>query len=255
MINGLKVATITPLHYGSAYLGYAIRSTQDIADINLVMYSPHPSHGTAHTDIPCPDTMDDLLASVYDAGIVDDPMNRVRWYTHTGWNNEGEQFNHGWQYTDADVIVKLDVDEIWDTGLLADVIQHAIKENAYETRVLLRHYWRSFYRAFTEDPAAPGRVYIRALAKRETTYPSEANAHRIHHFGYSQTLDIVRYKMSIHGHRGELRRDVNWFEDVYAANRQTDCHPIGMESWSNPAHVTPPDFMMDHPYAQLEIIE
>jgi glycosyltransferase involved in cell wall biosynthesis len=219
----------------------------------LIMYSPHPSHGTPYTSIPCPDSEADLKASVFESGILAD-LDKVRWYDHTGWENEGHQFNAGWEYTDVDVIVKLDADECWAPGLLEAVVAHAVEQNCYETRVLLRHYWRSFHRAFTHDPAAPGRVYIRHLPKQETTYHSADNAMRIHHYGYAERVSVVRYKMSIHGHRGEFTNP-NWFEEVYAANRQTDCHPIGMDSWAHPNPVTPPDFMLDHPYAQLTLIE
>lgn len=254
MINGLKVATITPLHYGKMFLPYALRSLEDMADTMLIMYSPTPSHGTSYTSIPCPDSEEALKAAVFESGVVRD-TSKVRWFTHDRWTNEGHQFNAGWEYTDADIIVKLDVDELWPPGLLEQVVTHTIRENVYECRVPLVHLWRSFYKGFTQDPAAPGRVYIRALPKGETTYWPDQYQDRIWHGGYAQTLDIVRYKMSIHGHKGELRKDVDWFEEVYAANRQTDCHPIGSDQWMVVEDITPPVFMMDHPYAQLDLIE
>lgn len=253
MINGLIVATITPCHYGASYLGYALRSVEDIADESLIMYSPHPSHGTRHTDIPCPDSREDLLASVFDSGLLADP-DKVRWYDHEGWNNEGDQFNAGWAYTDADIIVKLDADELYPPGLLQKAIEHGLRANCYETRLPLVHLWRSFYKGFTKDPAAPGRIYIRSLPKQETTYWPPNDLDRIWHGGYAQSLDVVQYKISIHGHRSEFR-DPNWFENVYAVNRQFDCHPIGSDEWMSVESITPPDFMLDHPYAQLELIE
>lgn len=250
MIHNRTVAAIIPLHYGLDWIEYAMRSVLDEVDEYLVMYSPVPSHGIRHSALPCPDSREDLMEAV--ASVA---PHKTRWYEHDAWANEGAQFRDGWQYTNADVIVKLDSDEIWPPHLLSDVVAHGIEKQAHEARVLLRHHWRSLYKAFTDDPAAPGRVYIRAFDRGETTYNSPDNRHRITHTGYCNPLDIVRYKISIHGHAGEFRKDCDWFEDVYKANRQYDCHPIGMDSWSWPADVVPPDILLAHPYAALGIIE
>ena len=64
----------------------------------------------------------------------------------------------------------------------------------------------------------------------------------------------MRYKMATHGHSREFINP-NWFEEVYATNRQTDCHPCGHSYWQTVEDITPPDFLLDHPYAQLSVIE
>jgi hypothetical protein len=80
----------------------------------------------------------------------------------------------------------------------------------------------------------------------------------VNHMGYATTPEIVAYKWQIHGHLNELRRDVNWFQDVFMANRQTDCHPVGSEYW-NPEPVNPLDYMpywmAQHPFFNMEVIE
>lgn len=268
MINGLRVAAITPLHFGLSYLPYAMRSVADVVDLFLIMYSPTPNHGTYSSALPCPESRDMLLEAAYQTA-----PDRTRWFEWDGWKSEGEQFKFGWQHTDADVIVKLDADECWHPGLLENVIRHAAYIERYETRVKLRHYWRSFRKAFTHDPAAPGRVYIRNAPKSEGTHgympdpedwdvspqkrgEAEYLDHkiRIHHMGYALPVDVTRYKMSIHGHKAEFKNP-NWFNEVWLANRQTDCHPIGSDAWQVTEDVSVPPFLADHPFVNLDIIE
>lgn len=290
MINGLRVTAITPLHFGVDYLPYAMRSVADVVDEFLIMYSPVPNHGTYSSALPCPESRDDLIAAAYQIA-----PEKTRWFDHNGWRSEGEQFKEGWQYTDADVIVKLDADECWHPNLLKDAVWRANQENAYEVRVPLRHYWRSFRKAFTRDPAAPGRIYLRhnANGRKEITFNEsnpaiylngkidkdewdrlakeygnqsyiplilepydapEETYFRIHHYGYALPIDVTRYKMGIHGHKAEFPNP-NWFDEVWLANRQTDCHPIGSDYWMQTEDVDVPEFMQDHPFANLEVIE
>jgi hypothetical protein len=254
MIHNRRVAAILPLHFGKDYLAYAMRSVADVVDEYLIMYSPVPNHGVFDTSMPCPDTRDELLEIAYGDGPYFQG-DVVRWFDYTGWRSEGEQVQSGWQYTDAEIIVKLDADEIWSPGLLSDAIAYGLDQQVREIRVPLVHYWRSFHKAFTHDPAAPGRIYLREFASGETTYtPAEAMG-RIQHFGYSLSLNLMRYKWQTHGHSPEFRRDVNWFDDIYAANRQYDCHPIGSDAWMQTEDVTPPSFLLDHPFARLSVIE
>lgn len=249
MINGLRVAAVMPLHFGLAYVPYAMRSVADVVDEYLIMYSPVPNHGTYSSPIPCPETRDMLMEAAYLAA-----PDKTRWFEWDGWKSEGEQFKSGWQYTDADVIVKLDCDEIWHPSLLSDAVKFANKYHAPEIRVPLRHYWRSFRKAFTNDPAAPGRIYLRQNTGSHDLTFFHADPYRIHHMGYALPVEITRYKMGIHGHLREFKNP-NWFNEVWLANRQTDCHPIGSDYWMETETVDVPEFMQDHPFANLEVIE
>lgn len=249
MIHNRTVAAVVCLHMGLDYLPYAIRGVMAEVDEVFVMYSPVPNHGTFHSPIPCPDTRDALFGAVFEVA-----PDTARWFEYGLWRSEGEQFKAAWPHTDADVIVKLDADEMWSPGLLADAIAHGITQQAREIRVPLVHYWRSFHKGFTGDPAAPGRIYLRDFESGETTYaPSDAMG-RIHHMGYAFPIELMRYKMGIHGHRPEFTNP-NWLDEVYIANRQTDCHPIGSDAWMTVEDITPPAFLMDHPFAQLSLIE
>lgn len=245
MIDNHTVCAIIPLHYGKNYLAYAMHSVLDVVDEFLVMYSHRPNHGAHASPLPCPDTRDELFDLAFSVA-----PDITRWFEYDGWVNEGAQFSGEWHRTDADVILKLDADEIWSPGLLAAAVRQGIREQVREVRVPLVHYWRSFYRGFTQDPAAPGRLYFRRIPAGEATHWDG----RIQHMGYAETLDTVRYKMTIHGHKAQFTNP-HWFDEVYAANRQTDCHPVGSQYWLTVEDITPPAFLLDHPFAALDLIE
>jgi hypothetical protein len=250
MIHNRTVAAVICLHFGLPYIEYAMRSVLDVVDEFYVMYSPVANHGVFVEGLTCPESRDSLTEAVFSVA-----PECTRWFEYGHWRSEGEQFKAAWEHTNADVIVKLDADEIWSPGLLADAIAHGVRQQTREIRVPLRHYFRSFYKAFTSDPAAPGRIYVREFETGETTYTPYYERDRIHHFGYSLPVNLMRYKWRTHGHRPEFRRDCDWFEDVYVANRQTDCHPIGSDSWMQTEDVVPPAFLLDHPFAKLSVIE
>lgn len=252
MIHNRTVAAVICLHFGADFITHAMRSVLPVVDEFVVCYSPVPNHSHARESaylLPERESRENLQDIVFSVA-----PDKVRWFEYPHWRNEGEQFQFGYNETDAGVIVKLDADEIYPPDLLSHVVMHALEQKAHHNRVPLTHYWRSFRKGFTGDPAAPGRVYLREFATGETTYTPDTWQGRIQHLGYSLPLDVMRYKMSIHGHMNEFV-DPNWFENVYAANRQTDCHPCGHSYWAQTEDITPPDFLLDHPFAQLELIE
>ena len=254
----MNVVAYTALHYGKEYLGYAIRSVIDHVDAYYCLYTPIGSHGH-RTDLPCPDTRDELCAIAQQAA-----GSKLVW--HEGiYPQEGAHREMIHQLApDADVVLVVDADEVWGDVDGISVAQHAIAVaiglEARTFRVPFIHYWRSFYRQITQDPAYPIRVIVPKRPEREGYIPRLGATIRssIHHFGYAQRPEIVRYKLETHGHKGEFRKDVNWFEDIFMANCQYDCHPIGSEFWF-PDNIDPwqllPDFMLEHPYANLQVIE
>lgn len=253
----MKTIAYTALHYGRDYLYWAIRSVIDHVDEYHVLYTPIGSHGH-RTDVPCPDTRDELYSKAEMAA-----KGKLRW--HEGvWDYEGQQRESIWQYvSDADLVLVLDADEIWSDRLVNAVIQHAYTSGEREIRVPIIHFWRSFHRCVLHDPAYP----VRAIALNQPwtdrfamlVHPTLTMSEKpICHMGYAQRPEIVGYKQHTHGHKGEWRRDCDWFRDKYLANAQTDTHPVGSEYW-NPEAVNPadymPEFMKSHPYWALEVIE
>jgi len=261
----MKVVSYTALHYGSDYLYYAIKSVIDHVDEHWVIYSDVGSHGS-RTDMRCPDTRDDLMAIAQRAA-----GDKLGWVDGR-WGRETDQRGMIHELApDADVIVAVDADEIWPNvpaypGSLRSIFESAATQDRHFTFCWpIVHFWRSFYRAIIHDPAFPVRVIVpqNAHGQRNAIFPSyvkeDGNIQRpIAHMGYAQRPEIVRYKLETHGHRAEFRKDVDWFTDIFMANRQTDCHPVGSEWW-NPEAVNPwnylPDFMRQHPFANMEVIE
>lgn len=247
----MKVVSYTALHYGSDYLYHAIKSVIDHVDEHWIIYSDVGSHGS-RTNLRCPDTRDELMAIAAKAA-----GSKLGWVDGR-WDRETDQRSMIHQLApDADVILVVDADEIWPTGLVHNVtdgIDYAFL--AQRNRVTMRHYWRSFYRCILHDPASPVRIICPKKPDSEMGLTDLWGS--INHFGYAQRPEIVRYKLETHGHRAEFRRDVDWFTDIFLANRQRDCHPVGSEWW-NPETVNPldymPSWMSEHPYFNLEVIE
>lgn len=244
----MKVIGYTALHYGADYLGYAIRSIIDDIDEYYVLYCTEGSHGH-RVEARCPETREELHVIAQQAA-----GDKLRWF-EGDWTAEHAQRGAIQKMVDADVFVVLDADEIWPAGALAGV-RHIPELGARNILVPMVHYWRSFYRCVTEDPSLP----VRMICPQYLSGDFIASAQpKIHHFGYAQSPEIVGYKWKIHGHRPELRTDVNWFQDVFMANRQTDCHPTNVDFW-NPQVVDPfeiglPEFMREHKWAGVEVIK
>lgn len=243
-----KVIAYTALHYGREFLPWAIRSIIHDVDEYHVLYSPVGSH-SVRTDVPCPETRDELFKIAHtEAG------DKLHW--HDGdWQVEWQQresiFRHA---PDADMILVVDADEVYAPGLARYLVH--LSEHLRTRFVLLPfwHYWRSLKRVIKHDPAFPVRVILPRYMNGQVTFQIPAwcpDSFRVHHFGYAQSSEIVGYKMKIHGHIAELRP--RWFEDVFLPNRQTDCHPVGSEWW-NPEACDVPEFLANHPYANLEVV-
>jgi hypothetical protein len=178
---------------------------------------------------------------------------KLEW--HSGdWRHEGNQRDaiHD-LYPEAQMILVLDYDEIWPDGLAEKALKEANHSNQRNFRMPMVHFWRSFRRAVLHDPAYPIRIIKQHNQNDEQTLHSGFIAH----MGYAIPTWLLKYKMHIHGHRGELRQD-GWFDNKWMANAQQDCHPVGSDFW-NPEQVDPidylPAFMNEHPYWDDEVIE
>lgn len=245
----MKIVAYTPLHYGAEYLAYAIRSVIDHVDEYHVLYSAIGSHGH-RTDIPCPETRDELYPIAARAAGM-----KLHW--HDGeWAHEGLQREtiHA-VAPDADVIFALDADEVWPEGLAFHMANKLWQEpdwNIRQVRFSLIHYWRSFHRAVIDDYAAPVRTIYPKLKTGDVT----CGEWRLNHFGYAQSARIVEYKQHTHGHKAEWRR--GWFETKFLPNAQNDVHPTSINYWT-PVAVNPldymPDWMLIHPYFHKRVIE
>lgn len=253
----MKTIGYTALRYGKDYLGYAIRSIIDNINEYHVLYATRPSHGHP-SDVVCPDSEDELHEIAWQAA-----GSKLKW--HRGeWVYEGQQRDSILQYApDADVIISVDSDEIYQPKLIENIMRYGHEIQRLEPfrylRVPFIHYWRSFHKCILHDPAYPARVTFPRIDPKHGEFSWSAERFGVvNHMGYATTPEIVAYKWQIHGHKNELRRDVNWFQDVFMANRQTDCHPVGSEYWNaepvNPLD-TMPYWMEQHPFFEMDVIE
>ena len=248
-----KIVGYCALLYGKCYLDAAIRSVIDGVDEFWILHTEVGSHGH-RTAAPSPDTRDELHDIAHAAA-----GRKLKWVT-SQWTHEGEQRDRIFSLCpDASIVIPVDYDEIWQPHLLNFAINTALENPTVRRwRIPFRHYYRSFYRCILHDPAYPHRLYnVSGDPAEERTLDTTM---AVNHMGYAIPPALMRFKWEVHGHRGELRRDVDYFTDVYEANRQTDCHPCGSIYW-NAEPVDPfarpffmPDYMREHPYAGMEVI-
>lgn len=254
----MKTIAYTALAYGSPYLAWAIRSIIDHVDEYYVLYSADGSHSHKST-MPLPDceNRDNLhkLATLA-AGA------KLRW-VDGDWTQEGQQRDSIHAIApDADVVLVLDYDEIWPEAVVKKVKLFAESVTYTEPHRFIRlpivHFWRSFRRCVTGDPAFPVRVIFPGIVSGESTWNAIYARGSIAHLGYAIPDYLMAYKRGIHGHKAEFRTDIDWHTERWQANAQADCHPVGSEFW-NPETVNPmdymPEFMRYHPYFSKDVIE
>lgn len=241
----VKVIAYTALMYGKPYLSSAIRSVINAVDEYYVLFTPIGSHGYRSRSL-CPDTRDELLGiAIQEAG------SKLRWREGV-WHSEGLQrdsiFDHA---PDADVIVVLDSDEIWQPEQLERLIQYAAKSDARNILSYEMPFWRSFWRAIPDRLCAP----VRAINRRNSNGSSVSDTF-FAHMGYCQPTRYIEHKMTIHGHRADWRQE--WFVEKWLTNAQEDVHPTNVNFW-NARPVYPLDYlpawMHSHPFYKHGVIE
>lgn len=249
--GGLPVKTIAymALHYGKPYIQYAIRSVIDAVSEFHILYSDKPSHGYA-TNAVCPDTEDELHELAWSAAGT-----KLRWNKGT-WQQENQQRNAITQYApDADVVLVVDSDEVWRPETLEILRDYSIFSNSH-ILIPLFHFYHNFSHAMIHDLAAPPRIL---LPKAPPGVMVLGMDYAISHFGYCQPVEYLRYKLSCHGHKAELRFTPDEYVAMYLdRNRWTDLHPVGHQ-WEVAEKILPldymPAFMKEHPYFNLEYVE
>lgn len=245
-----RIISLTVLHYGSDYLKYALASVHDAVDAQYVLYTSQGSHGH-RTSTPCPDTREQLAALA-----IEGAGSKLRW-VEKDFDNEGAQRGYIHELEpDADCIVVVDADEVFSEQLVSSILHYANSDmmKPRRLRVPFVHYWRSFKRGFAHDPAYPERVIFPKGLEGSGGWDDKWGV--VHHFGYAQRSEIVRYKLETHGHLAEFRKDVDWFNDVFMTNRQYDCHVVGSDAWTceDMDASALPRVLNDHPYKDLQVI-
>lgn len=238
----------TMLHYGTDYLASALQSLAPYVDKHVILYSKTPTFGSS-TDLPCPDSREDLR------GIAERALGKkLAWHEDYAQNYTTVQR----LYPNADLILEVDADEVWPVKLVAGVLRAWRNGNlrAMKYRVSMQHFWRSF-NYVCKDTSWPIRVCV---PKADSTVEGHIWDDTIHHFGYARSIDDMRYKMDTSAHKGEWRR--GWWREKFSSwNPDSgpfeDLHPVNVNFWNAEKYDKSalPDFMRDHPYFKIEVIE
>lgn len=242
----MKIIAFMALHYGKVHLPFAIRSLIGSVDEFWIAYTPIGSHGF-RVEQPCPDSRAELFdIAARECG------DKLRWREGV-WPHEGAQRDMIYQWCpDADVILVIDSDEIWPANLPGIVVGGVLSSGARVHRLPMVHFYRDFRHAALTDAACPVRA-ICPWSKRRSAPEVTLTTPPIVHLGYVIPPELMRYKLSIHGHKGEMR----WTPDEYTdtvyrdPNRWRDVHPTSVNYWTpvltDPA-IYMPGLMRQHPY-------
>lgn len=257
----MKAVAVYALHYGCEYLPWSVRSVQDAVDEIIVCYTEQPSYGFKSSE-RCPESEGDLSEAAH--RFLHKPM---MW--HKGeWYNEG----HHRQATltlakraGADLVLVVDADELWDTAAAVETLRYVYDQHrAGRWLANFQNFWRSV-RWEIRDCFKPIRVVDLRHPIDVDAYLGEAQPVPVYHYGYAQSLPIMRYKWTCHGHQAELRS--GWFDQKFIPwtpqknDELSDLHPTVNNLWDKAYRVTPEvdaitnRLLEGHPNLQKELVE
>ncbi len=246
-------AAFLMLHYGLDYLEYAIKSLSNQVDDFFVLYTDVPSQGFG-TDIKCPDTEEELYRAALNG--VSGNHERLKWIKGR-WCHQGEHCNAIWPFVkDYQWVVRFDADEIMPDGIVEKMIGQMkdLPNSTYQVQFI--HFWKSF-NWVCRDCQTPVRFFKMSgdWNGPQKILDSKIDDERVLHYGYCQKTKYIIYKSQVTDHRPEYKP--TWFEDVWVANRRTDCHPVCNGMWNaEPFDKTKlPETLKSHPYYGVDLVE
>jgi hypothetical protein len=217
-----KIICYIPLHYGREYLGEAIKSVHDHVEKIIILYTKNPSFGFG-TDTECPEFESELKEIAYSAS------NKIEW-VNIEKGTEGDHRSYIYEFVDGhDGILTIDADEVFDPIDLPLAIDNAMKSTKRYIGISgYINFWKSFNYACYD-----GFTPIR-FTNLHNEFGEDVVSCKVYHFSTAQKIDIMEYKLLIHGHKDEIRP--NWFEDVYKAwtveNNFGNLHLVSENLWN-----------------------
>lgn len=246
----MKTLAYVVYHYGIEYLKYSIEAIHPFVDEILILYSDKPTFGQ-NSDIPNPDTEADLI------NIITEFDKITLQLCHP--NGEGKHRTIAVDYGRAhgyDIVMAVDADEVWHPNTVRPAIEQAHRQKFSRYGVMHSgwyHFWRSFNEV-NKDGFEP----IRFHNLRVNNNDEGRVEGTVYHFGYANREKLQEYKMSIHGHKAEIKSD--WFTKKwlnYQKGKTTHLHPASNDIWieTQPFDKTQlPDLLKKHPYYNLDKI-
>lgn len=244
-----KILGYIPLMYGAEYLGACIESMLPWVDKLIIVYVSKGSQGHG-TMISCPESRNQLYKIASDCMLKHAVLPGVmEWHDCGTFHNESEHRRYIEKYADGyDLIFTLDADEVCEAQDMPAAIDVAMKSKARHIGINgFINFWRSFDWVCL-DGFRPFRfINLKNASGTET----ELCKLRIYHFSTCQSLDIVRFKWNVSGHKNELKP--GWIDNIYLPwspeNNFGDLHPVSYNLWNAVAFdkTTLPDVLKNHP--------
>lgn len=248
----MKVLGYVMLHYGIDYLDACLYSLKQFCNDIIILYTDRPSHNQG-TNKPRPDEGWQLKAISDKYGC--------QWIDVTGITGEGYHREKIFNYASGyDLIVNADSDEVWDYRQAPAFLQTAANTDARYIGINgFIHFWRNFDH-YCEDGYRPIRIHNMHSADMKARPEVMA---RIYHFGYAVPFRTMKYKLSIHGHRDEIR--AAWLTDIWMrwnGELEGKFHPVSFDNISrvwfginkfNKQEM--PDILKQHPYFNNPMIQ
>lgn len=217
-----KIIGYVPLHYGGEMLDAAIKQAEPYCEKIVILYTSSPSYGHG-TNIPCPEKEPELMNIAYSAS------KKVEWHNITA-NQEGHHRGLIFRFAEQgkyDGVLAFDADEVF--GDLTEWIPKFAASTARNIGFTgYYNFWRSFNH-ICRDSFAPIRYINLHNKDGQENFPVP-----VYHFGCAQRMEIMRYKLLIHGHKDEIRK--NWLDEVYSAWEPGKEIPGGLHltAWNPP---------------------
>lgn len=240
----MKTVACTPCHYGLEYLPYSIQSIRDHVDHIVMFYSGRPTYG--HDGVLSnPDSRDDILnvCKEFNVEFIDITNHLIsREHKHR------EMFFSYAQKNGFEIVLSFDYDEVWDD--VEEALDYAKKGKSFRYGIRgnrWTHLWKNFNEA-NYDGFSPIRLFNMNNPPREEELIEKG---KIYHFGYAISEELMRYKLSVHGHKSEFPS--NWFTDKWLNYKKGETkflHPATRDYWIEAEpfdKTTLPEFMRNHP--------
>lgn len=256
MNNNIRVIGYMPLLYGKKYLRAALTSMINHVDKMVILYTDRPSYGFG-TDMICPDSEYELKKIAID--VCGD---KLIW-DHVNVGTEGDHRGQAYKYTKGyDILITGDADEVWKEDELEKAIRAAyISDKKYHGIAGFKNFWRSF-NYVCHDSYTPIRITNLHNPDRIDGQPNEGVLScTIWHFSTAQPVELMQYKLAIHGHKNEIRE--GWFDNVFlkwtpdSPEKNINLHLVAHDIWNaTPYDKTQmPSYLRDHEYYDKLIIE
>lgn len=246
-MNTPKVLGYIPLHYGAEYLRESIRSMDPHVEKIIVVYCPKGSQGHA-TSTPCPESEELLMR------IAHESSQKIEWHK-VQFFGEGAHRSYIMQFSEGyDIIFTLDADEIVNQDDIGPAIQQAFESDKRNISIKgFINFWRNFEHVCL-DGFLPFRMIN--LRNREGNATIEC---RIYHFGTCQSINTIRYKWLVSGHKNEIKHD--WIDGCYLKwtpeNNFGDLHPVSRDLWNTIPFDknTLPEDLKQHPNFNKHLVQ